>query len=165
MFQGKNILFVCTGNTCRSVIAHGLFIKIWKQITGDMSNPQVFSAGVGAVDGMRASSEALEILRDEGIDFSRHRSMVLTREMVNRADRIFTMTSAQKNFILANFPEAEGKVWLIHEYAFGSDTGDICDPYGQGIDIYRLAADEIQNALRNIIINLHSLEKNDQTLE
>jgi protein-tyrosine-phosphatase len=130
-----------------------------KHITGNTLNIEVSSAGVGAVDGMSASSEALEILREEGIDFSRHRSRALSPEMVRIAGNIFTMTRAQKNFILANFPEAEGKVWIIQEYAFGKDRGDISDPYGMGIEIYRQAADEIKNALRRIIVNLDSIEE------
>ena len=132
---------------------------MWKQIKGNMSNLEVSSAGVGAMDGINASPEALEVLRGEGIDFSRHRSRALTSEMVKRAWQIFTMTRAQKNFILANFPEAAGKVWIMQEYAFGMDRGDISDPYGMGIETYRLAAGEIKNALRKIIVNLDDLEE------
>src|SRR5213592_4659653 len=84
----KTILFVCTGNICRSPMAEGLF----RQAVKGPTDFRVLSAGVGAADGMPPSEYAVQALKELGIDISRQRSRVLTAELVQQADYIFGMT-------------------------------------------------------------------------
>ncbi|HZJ15005.1 MAG TPA: low molecular weight protein arginine phosphatase, partial [Chthoniobacteraceae bacterium] len=84
----KHVLFVCTGNICRSPMAEGLFREAARQF-GDI---KVSSAGVGAIHGQMPSSHAIEVLRPLGIDISRQRSQPLSDELVAQATHIFAMT-------------------------------------------------------------------------
>ena len=110
----KNILFVCTGNSCRSVMAEGFF----KHLVADRADEfLVGSAGVGAMDGYPASSETLRVMREQEIDVSGHRSRKITSAMVRAADKIFVMETMHKEAILRFWPEADEKVHLLTEYS------------------------------------------------
>ncbi len=110
----KNILFVCTGNSCRSVMAERFF----KHLVADRANEfLVGSAGVGAVDGYPASLETLRVMQEQGIDVSNHRSRKITSAMVRTADKIFVMEAMHKEVILRSWPEAAEKVHLLTEYS------------------------------------------------
>ena len=136
----ERILFVCTGNTCRSPMAAGLFAKILQE--KGMTGIEITSAGLGAVDGAPASAEAVEVMRRAGVDLSGHRSRRLTREMVLTADLVLTMTRRQKEAILALIPEAGEKVFTLQELAgrFAGDTGT--DAAGAGENGGRQGAEE-----------------------
>jgi len=157
-----NILFVCTGNTCRSVMAQGLFEKMWNEFSPKKVDIKAYSAGVGAVEGINASREALEILRDEGMDLSHHRSSKVTAELIEKAHYIFTMTRIHKEILLNLYPEAREKIWLFPEFA-GMNGREISDPYGLGMEKYRLVAGEIKEALKEIIARLNVVEGKDIT--
>jgi protein-tyrosine-phosphatase len=145
-----NILFVCTGNTCRSVLAHAFMKKILEEASGKNIQVNVFSAGVAAAAGLVASGEALKVLSNHGIDFSEHRSSPVTPELVEQAHYIFTMTPDQKNHLLDSYPGAGEKIWLLKEYAGGREE-TVSDPFGRGIAAYRQAAAEIGEALQEIV--------------
>lgn len=107
----KLIIFVCTGNSCRSVMAEGLFKKYCEKRPSDF---QIISAGVGTIDGLLASPETLRLLKEEeGIDMSAHRSQRLTRELIASADRIYAMEKMHRDWILQFVPEAASKVELL----------------------------------------------------
>ncbi|HHT46123.1 MAG TPA: low molecular weight protein arginine phosphatase [Firmicutes bacterium] len=165
MEETVRILFVCTGNTCRSVMAQGFFQKMWDNIADKKINVKACSAGVSAFDGISASPDALEILHEEGIDLSEHRSRKLIPEMVNEANYLYTMTKEQKNFLLANYPEAFGKIFQLNELLEEGEKKnikDIADPIGQGIERYRAVAEEIKKALAIIIEDLMSIQAEDK---
>src|SRR6266850_541251 len=98
----KTVLFVCTGNVCRSPMAEGLFRHAIKG-RGDY---EVFSAGVGAVDGLPPSEHAVRALRELGIDISLQRSRMLSGEVVRQADYIFGMTQSHVAAITMLYPQA-----------------------------------------------------------
>ncbi len=150
--MGKRLvfLFVCSGNTCRSVIAEGLFGKAWKESGGAEIPAVVCSAGTETIDGLAASGEALQVLFDEGVDLSQHRSRIITGALIEEADYIFTMTHKQKETLLLRFPPARGKVWLLAEFAGFGLQGDISDPFGRGLRQYRRTAREIGQAVEKI---------------
>lgn len=111
----KRILFVCTGNTCRSPMAVGLAQKILHRLYPD-EQVEVASAGLSALSGMPISMDAAAVLEDEGIDLRDHKAVQLSIEQVRRADLIFAMTASQKCRILELFPEAGEKVFILKEF-------------------------------------------------
>lgn len=154
------LLFICSGNTCRSVMAEGLFTKMWKESGEKEALAVVYSAGMETVDGLAATEEALQVLREEGVDLALHRSRSITSALVKEADYIFTMTQRQKETLLQRFPAALKKSWLLSEFAGLGEKREIPDPFGQGVKQYRLAAKEIEKAIQKIIKKLKKkLEK------
>lgn len=136
----KRVLFVCTGNTCRSSMAEGICSDLL--LKQGVEGVNVSSAGIYALPGSPASPEAIKALSDWGIDLSGHRARLLTPELIAEADLVLTMTSGQKAAVLEMAPEAKEKVFTLTEYAgFG---GDIPDPIGKPLFFYRQYAEEIR---------------------
>lgn len=146
----KKILFVCTGNTCRSPMAGALFTNLARQ--RDNSDVEAMSAGVYAYEGDPASSMAVSVLMDEfGIDISSHRSKVLDIDDIRQAWLILVMTGRHKKMILDIYPEAADKIYTLGQYAELGGDPDISDPYGGDYDVYKDCAYEIESALMNIM--------------
>ena len=141
----KNVLFVCTGNSCRSVMAEGLFKKA---VEGRQDQYVVGSAGVAAMDGYPSTLETIRALKRQGVDMSGHRSRRLTREMVRLADKIFVMERLHKSMILEAWPEAGEKVHLLTEFSESRPSSDqaqdVPDPI-RGTDEYYNGILEIVN--------------------
>ena|SRR3989338_3862688 len=147
----KNILFVCTGNSCRSVMAEALFRKVTTHRPDDFS---IHSAGISALDGYQATRETFEVMAAYGADISDHRSQHLTEEMVRDSDKIFVMERLHKDWILRLVPEAEPKVQLLSEFASkGSQNHediDIPDPIRMSDQFYKNVAVVIHDCVKNI---------------
>lgn len=142
------ILFVCTGNTCRSSMAEGIARELAGK--GDL---EFSSAGIAAFPGSPASQEALIVMKENQIDISSHQARLLTREMVETADLVLTMTQGHCNNIHRAMPEYNNKVFTINKYAWDKDE-DILDPYGQSVEVYKLVASEIKEAIYQLIEKL-----------
>lgn len=144
----KKILFVCTGNTCRSPMAAALFNRL---ATEKNIGYEAVSAGLSAAEGSPASFNAIRAMEDyPGADLSCHRSGRLTRNDVEEASLILTMEQFHRQMILSMYPEAYQKVFTLKEYVYGTD-GDIADPYGGDETEYRHCAAIISQAVENLI--------------
>ena len=134
-----NVLFVCTGNTCRSPMAAALFNKIATEKDLDV---RIESAGIFAEEGAPASTEAIFVMKEYDIDLLGHHAQPINTELLEKSDVILTMTAAHK-MLLEQY--AEGKVFTLSEYADLDD--DIDDPFGGDVEEYKECADELYNTL------------------
>ncbi|MBV1756313.1 MAG: low molecular weight protein arginine phosphatase [Dethiosulfatibacter sp.] len=142
------ILFVCTGNTCRSPMAEGLFTEIIRSKGMKSEDFTVVSAGLMTIDGVEASEYSVRVLLDKGINISGHLSKRLTDDMVEEADLILTMTLTHKIAVTMKNDKAIGKTYTLKEFAGYTDGDmDISDPFGMDIDAYKECAEEILMAL------------------
>lgn len=136
-----HIIFICTGNTCRSPMAEGLFrAHGGEQETGLAAA----SAGLFTQDGLPASDNAVTAAKELGADISAHRSRVLTHDMAQSARYLVCMTGAHYDRVCELFPDCADKVFTLTQR-------DVSDPFGGDLETYRRAAAEIDEGVRSII--------------
>lgn len=146
------IMFICTGNICRSAMAHAMFDK---KIKESNKNIQVYSCGVFAENGDVPTHEAIETMKEYGIDLKSHRSTNIKNSNIEDMDLILCATHSHKRNVLLMYPELEGKVYTMKEYAgYDKNNLDIKDPWGYGIDVYKKCAKEIEECLDKIIARI-----------
>ncbi len=132
----KKVLFVCTGNTCRSPMAEGIFNKICEDKGIDA---KATSAGIFA-DGSGASYNTVSVMKELSVDIEGRCSRQISRDDINNADLVLTMTASHKD-ILKNFFGAKENIFTLSEFA--GEMGEVSDPFGCDEETYRKCRDEI----------------------
>src|SRR5256714_2940086 len=145
----KTILFVCTGNICRSPMAEGIF----RRAVEGRGTYRVLSAGLGAMEGQPPSPYAIQAVRELGIDISGQRSRMLTPDLVQQADYIFGMTHSHIDTVTLLYPHAAEKTFLLREFDDTLDIfeKDISDPIGGSYEIYLACRDQIEQGLVSLL--------------
>ena len=151
----KTILLVCTGNSCRSVMAGGLL----KKMLADKDDYKIMTAGTAGIAGMPPTYEAARVMSEQNIDLSGHRSSSLSDEMIREADLILVMERAHKEAILRHSGGAADKTYLLTEFGRRRSEEklvdpDIPDPIGKPLDFYRKVFDIIREGIERTVKKL-----------
>ena len=152
----KRVLFVCTGNTCRSIMAQGLMESFLKR--AGIDSVSVESAGVFAISGVSPTRETQSVLRQIGVECSTRRAQPVTAELVRDADLIFVMEQFQSDEVLRRFPETKGRTHLLKPYGLRPDElfghSNIPDPIGKPLEVYEVCFAEIREAVERVAKSL-----------
>ena len=161
----KHILFICTGNTCRSSMAEGIF-NSWVAVDDRLKGQIISSsAGIEAFEGDNASASSIKVLKDKyGVDITNHRSRMVDVKILQDSDLILTMTRDHKRAILSKYPELINKVYTLKEFALDLRNDkvneednfamDITDPYGMTLQVYARCASDINDSIQKTVLKL-----------
>jgi protein-tyrosine-phosphatase len=143
------VLLVCTGNICRSPLAEVLMRRVLAERAAD-GDYRVESAGTGAWEGASASEGAYLVGLENELDLSEHRARLITRELVQQSDLVFTM--ARHHRIRVNELGGERKTYLLGEYAgLKGAEAEVKDPFGGDLAIYRETFSQLDDLVRKTV--------------
>ncbi|AAK80824.1 protein-tyrosine phosphatase [Clostridium acetobutylicum] len=143
------ILFVCTGNTCRSCMAEAMFNSMC-----NIDGIEAFSAGASAIHGSKTSLNSAVVVRENlGKDISNRKAIQLTTFLVDECDLVLTMTSLLSDVLRSQMEKNSNKIYSLSEYT--GVEGDITDPYGRSVEIYRQTYKDIEKRLKILIKKLN----------
>lgn len=142
------IMFVCTGNTCRSAMAKGMLEMKLKELG---KKDKVESCGIFAYDGDPATEESIEAVEEYGVDLKKHKATNIKNSKIEKMDLILCATSEHKKAVLAIYPKLTEKIYTMKEYVGYTDSLDLADPWGYTMHTYRKCAQEIYFIIEKIV--------------
>jgi len=145
----KRILFVCTGNTCRSAMAAALAQRALTGMPLEGLQLEIASSGLAARPGDGPSAGAITAMREKGLNLIDHRAALLTRQDVEDADLVLTMTSGHREALCRLMPSCTGKIHTLARYA--GAFGDVPDPFGQSDHVYRQVAAALEQLVTSAL--------------
>jgi len=152
-----NVLFVCTGNTCRSPMAMGILRTLV-----DDKKVAVRSAGMNTTDGNSVAPHAIDIVREYNGSIDEHRTQDLTPELTRWADLILVMEFRHYEYVLQFAPEAVPKIFLLKEYKRNTRYNEVADPVGKDLEAYRQSALDMLPSLKFVARDIMRRFKNDK---
>ena len=157
----KKVLFVCTGNICRSPMAEGFL----RELTSERGGFESLSAGTSAVDGQAPSTNSVSAMSELGIDISGQQSTQLTPELVAEMDYIFGLAQGHVEILTRYFPQAREKIFLLREFVeeLPRHEREISDPFGGNLAVYQACRDEIKQGVESIIPFLEQQSMTDES--
>lgn len=147
MSKYKKVIFVCTGNTCRSPMAEAIFRNLMRD--GDI---KVLSRGLVVLFSEPINPKAEVVLKNHDLELASHKSKGLKESDIDENTLILTMTQDQKRKILEDFQNAEN-VYTIKEYA--GETGDVIDPYGGSLADYEECYVELARLVKKTVYKIN----------
>ena len=152
--ESMNIMFICTGNICRSAMAHWLLLK--KLEEKGRTDINVYSSGIYAQTGDGPTYEAIEAMKEYDVDLKPHRATNIRQSNIKEMDLILCATNSHKIAVLDLYPELKEKIFTLKEYVGykkeNHNAINLDDPWGYGEDIYRHCASEINECL-DLLLN------------
>jgi len=144
------IMFVCTGNICRSAMADWLLKERLKENKQDI---QVYSCGIQAYTGESATNYSIQTLKKHGIDGKKHRATNVKDSCIKECDLILCATINHKMALIRMYPEKQDKIYTMKEYAFPEEKEDldIADPWGYDLQTYENCFIQIEKCVTEII--------------
>ncbi len=149
-----NVLFVCSGNHCRSPMAEAWFQHLCRQAGVSEEVVAVGSAGTGAMHGSPANASVVAVLAAEGIDIAAFRGRQINDRLVEEATLIVVMAQSQREYIAWLWPEAEDR--LVNLLDFVGEEDDVPDPLGGTEADFATCLQNMKPALTALLSHLHS---------
>lgn len=151
----KKVMFVCTGNICRSAMAHHYMQKKLNDL-GKENDIVVSSCGTSAMDGERSTTNSIVVMKNYDVDLEVHKATNMFTIDIENYDLILCMTEQHKFNVLAYYPKLKDRVFTLKEYVYGKELEniDIDDPWGYSVQIYEACAKDIVECVDKLIEKL-----------
>lgn len=143
------IMFICTGNICRSAMAHKLMQKKLKD--NEVKGIDVYSCGIFAENGDASTYNAIEVTKEYDVDLKSHKATNIRDSKIEEMDLILCATMSHKYSVIQMYPSLANKIYTLKEYVDENKDLDIKDPWGYDIEIYRFCIAEIDRLLDKLI--------------